>query len=700
MTCVIERTYMRDNIHSTIHNFLNEIMSVSSDEALDEITSRYKEELGDIDDKLGMLWDDIVTLGKELIYLKTGSDDETRRGLMATLSEQEVTELEEADRIIDNNLFKYHYQPIVSVATGEIYSYEALMRPQSELLKSPLQILKYADLVNRLNDIQKATFLNILGVIDADPSFFHKKMIFINSIPKTVLSDEDQAKVDELLLKHNGYVVVEITEQAELKGDDFQVFKERLERMNVQTAIDDYGTGYSNVRNLLRYMPDYVKIDRSLLSGMQDDPKKRHFVREIIEFCHSNGILALAEGVETSEELRAVILLGADLIQGFYTARPAADPIESVPYDIRQEIKSFLHERQEGMASQVYDADSGEHIDLARIAENETACILIGRDGDYSISGNPKLDAEVVIEIADGVSVELVLENVRLTNKKKLPCIEIGKNCDVTLFLKGDNRMSMGGIRVPESSKFTLSGDGDLKIILDGEEYFGIGNGITAYHGSLVFSHEGNLEIVTSGTIGVCIGSGYGGSIAINSGQFSLEMNGDRALGIGVLYNDCNLDINNADINIELNTIKGVAIGSTSANDNVNVASSSIKLYMSGKEAVGLGCITGEHSDVYVHDASVVMNTHNDRCTGSGALEGKTQFKIERASMRVYAKGEKVLPFGGFTGDTDLSFIDSDTTVKIMTDMKLREYLPPDRIDIVHGRARVVLNGFEYELKD
>ena len=143
-----------------------------------------------------------------------------------------------------------------------------------------------------------------------------------------------------------------------------------------------------------------------------------------------------------------------------------------------------------------------------------------------------------------------------------------------------------------------------------------------------------------------------------------------------------------------------ISIGSTSANDNVNVASSSIKLYMSGKEAVGLGCITGEHSDVYVHDASVVMNTHNDRCTGSGALEGKTQFKIERASMRVYAKGEKVLPFGGFTGDTDLSFIDSDTTVKIMTDMKLREYLPPDRIDIVHGRARVVLNGFEYELKD
>ena len=118
----------------------------------------------------------------------------------------------------------------------------------------------------------------------------------------------------------------------------------------------------------------------------------------------------------------------------------------------------------------------------------------------------------------------------------------------------------MGGIRVPEGSTFTLSGDGDLKISLDADEYFGIGNAVNAYHGSLIFNHEGTLSVVTSGTIGVCLGSGYGGEISIRSGQYSLEMNGDRALGIGVLYNDCVLDVYNGDLNIELNTIKGVAI--------------------------------------------------------------------------------------------------------------------------------------------
>ena len=79
-------------------------------------------------------------------------------------------------------------------------------------------------------------------------------------------------------------------------------------------------------------------------------------------------------------------------------------------------------------------------------------------------------------------------------------------------------------------------------------------------------------------------------------------------------------------------------------------------------------------------------------------MEGSSILKIERASLRVYAKGESVLPFGGFTGETDLAFVDSDTTVKIMTDVKLRDYLDPDRIDIIHGRARIVLNGFESDL--
>ena len=88
-----------------VHQYLKEIMSVPSLEKLEEITNRYREELGTLDEGERVLWEDSVILGKELVYLKTGADDEMGRGLLATLSDKEREELNETDRIIDDNLF-------------------------------------------------------------------------------------------------------------------------------------------------------------------------------------------------------------------------------------------------------------------------------------------------------------------------------------------------------------------------------------------------------------------------------------------------------------------------------------------------------------------------------------------------------------------------------------------------------------------
>lgn len=144
-----------------------------------------------------------------------------------------------------------------------------------------------------------------------------------------------------LLERHSDTAVVEMTEYAEMSDSEIGRIRDMYRHMGVQTALDDYGTGYSNVQNMLRYMPDYVKIDRSLISEIQNNREKRHFVREIIGFCHENGIMALAEGGETSEELQTVIRLGAGLVQGYYTARPAAEVIDSIPSEVRQEIRHY-----------------------------------------------------------------------------------------------------------------------------------------------------------------------------------------------------------------------------------------------------------------------------------------------------------------------------------------------------------------------
>ena len=136
-------------------------------------------------------------------------------------------------------------------------------------------------------------------------------------------------------------IVVELTEQSEISDDELKKMKSIYERIGIETAVDDYGTGYSNVSNLLRYTPDYVKIDRALLSGIQESPQKQHFVKDVIEFAHNNNIKALAEGVETSEELKTVIMLGADLVQGYYLAYPDKEMIQAIDALIAGEIRQY-----------------------------------------------------------------------------------------------------------------------------------------------------------------------------------------------------------------------------------------------------------------------------------------------------------------------------------------------------------------------
>ena len=117
-------------------------------------------------------------------------------------------------------------------------------------------------------------------------------------------------------------VVIELTEQSEPSPEMLEVVHERLGRNHMQLAIDDYGTGYSNTSNLVKYKPDVVKIDRSLIEDINLNPKMQRLVQGLIEFMHENGYLALAEGVETYEEMKTMIQQGSDLLQGYYVSKP------------------------------------------------------------------------------------------------------------------------------------------------------------------------------------------------------------------------------------------------------------------------------------------------------------------------------------------------------------------------------------------
>ena len=269
-----------------LHELLSKVVGINDEKELEAVTGEFSAGLAsDGSTMWNTVIDDVRNIGAELITLRVNADSKKRS---AVRTEQERAELAEVRRLIDENLFDYHFQPIVSAVDGEIYSYEALMRPKSSLCPSPYHVIKYAEIMERLDDIERATFLNVLGIIDSNKDAFGTRKVFINSIPRTRLDKENFERIKYFLEKHSGSVVVEMTEQSEMVDGEFCEIREMYDRLNVKVAIDDYGTGYSNVHNLLSYMPDYVKIDRSLLSDIHNNSKKRYFVREIVDFCHDN----------------------------------------------------------------------------------------------------------------------------------------------------------------------------------------------------------------------------------------------------------------------------------------------------------------------------------------------------------------------------------------------------------------------------
>lgn len=243
------------------------------------------------------------------------------------------------DLLISKNLFTYHFQPIVNATTGEICAYEALMRTDENINLSPREILDIAKRYKRLYDVEKATLFNVFEYIDKNQQLFCGRRVFINTIPGCFLEEKDY----DLLKKKYGHlfrdVTIELTEQNETEDAELRQIR-TLEYNNsaCQIAIDDYGTGYSNIVNLLRYEPNIIKIDRYLINGVEHDANKQHFISSTVEFAKGNNILVLAEGVETKAELGKVIELGVDLVQGYLTARPKAEIVTSINDEIRNLI--------------------------------------------------------------------------------------------------------------------------------------------------------------------------------------------------------------------------------------------------------------------------------------------------------------------------------------------------------------------------
>ena len=249
----------------------------------------------------------------------------------------------EFQQLLSNEQVFYCFQPIFSAYNGKVFAYEALMRSDLPNLRSPATIMKLAREQGALYEIERITFTKALETFDSlcrAGSVSGDAMLFVNSIASTSLTQEDVEYLNTRWHELCRRVVIEITEEEAIDHEALEK-KRNAPGFTGMFALDDYGSGYANENSLLELAPRFIKVDIAIIRGIDASPDKQQILRNVVAYAHPRCMKIVAEGVETAAELRTVIGLGADLLQGCFLARPAI-----VPEVIAPEAAAVIQEQQ------------------------------------------------------------------------------------------------------------------------------------------------------------------------------------------------------------------------------------------------------------------------------------------------------------------------------------------------------------------
>src|SRR5262245_6876787 len=243
---------------------------------------------------------------------------------------------------LDRDEFLLHYQPLVSLGSGRIVGFEALVRwqhPQKGFLPPgtfiPMAeetglILPIGDWVLRSATRQLKQWLGKIVGLRISVNFSAKQF-----------RERDLVHTVESALTTSGLepqnLEVEITESTAMEGAEIVVANLNLLRtMGVGIAIDDFGTGYSSMSYLKSFPITSLKIDRSFVTDLASNPADAGIVRAIVEMAHGSRLSVIAEGVETQEQFQHLQRYGCDEMQGYWVSRPL--PVDGIDRKLDEEV--------------------------------------------------------------------------------------------------------------------------------------------------------------------------------------------------------------------------------------------------------------------------------------------------------------------------------------------------------------------------
>ncbi|MFZ5476532.1 MAG: EAL domain-containing protein [Myxococcota bacterium] len=214
------------------------------------------------------------------------------------------------------------FQPLVDVVGRRVFAYEALMRTEERALPRPPDVLEAADRIGRLEDVGRVMRHRVALAAARLPQ---ETLLFVNLHPRDLL-DEELYLADAPLAAMAGRVVFEITERAALDGiGDVARCTKALRDLGYRVAVDDLGAGFAGLTSLVLLEPEIVKLDMTLIRGVDRDATRQHVIRAMVGLAGEMGLKVIAEGVETDGEGDALVSLGCALHQGWRYGKPVRE---------------------------------------------------------------------------------------------------------------------------------------------------------------------------------------------------------------------------------------------------------------------------------------------------------------------------------------------------------------------------------------
>ena len=229
---------------------------------------------------------------------------------------------------VERNEFRLLYQPKVSLDTGRVAGFEALLRWQHPTrgLLAPDEFIGVAEDSGLIVPIGRWVLMEATRQ-GAEWSDGRAPQLMCVNLSARQFAQPDIVDVVAQALSTSGIdppsLCLEITETVVMEQTHATVATlGELKKLGVRLAIDDFGTGYSSLGYLQRFRLDFLKVDRSFVDGLARDPEQTAIVDAIVKMAQALGLGVIAEGVETTEQLAALRALSCDMVQGYLFAHP------------------------------------------------------------------------------------------------------------------------------------------------------------------------------------------------------------------------------------------------------------------------------------------------------------------------------------------------------------------------------------------